>query len=138
MGSTRMLFRMKYQPCNGMCYCADEVLDLASVPEADRAALVSGLIAIHEPACGNDRVRYALDLDEGVGLFIASMIVDGELTLYTSRSPAGALADLIAGAQAFWATEHGKQIAALGDHDVCEHGKDQDLVAFCYEHGLRA
>ena len=133
-----MLFRMKYQPCSGACYAPDEVLDLASVPEPERTALVSGLISIHEPACGNDKVRYALDLDEGDGLFIASMIIDGELTLYTSRSAVGALVDLIAGASAFWETEHGKQIAALGDHDVCEHGKDQDLRSFCYEHGLRA
>lgn len=131
----RKLFRMKYEPCNGRCYEYDDVLKIKdfSMSLQDAATLLDRIIAIHEPACGNEHLAYGMDYDEGTGVFVASFQHFGQLDLFTSTDGVECMNKLIDGALAWYSSEDGKRLLAEhpGEgHNVCEHGEDHDLRRF--------
>lgn len=131
----RKLFRMKYEPCNGRCYEYDDVLKIKdfSMSLTDAAILLDRIIAIHEPACGNEHLAYGMDYDEDTDVFVTSFRHFGDLDLYTSKDGVECMNKLIDGALAFYRSDEGKRLLAEHPgkgHEVCEHGEDHDLRRF--------
>lgn len=125
---------MRYEPCNGRCYAPDEVLELKelSLSMAEAAILLDRILAIHEPACGNENLAYGMDYDEDTEVFVASFIHFVSLDLFVSRDGIACINKLIDGALDWYTSEEGK--AKLdrypGNHEACEHGDDHDLRRF--------
>lgn len=131
----RKLFRMKYEPCDGRCYAWEDVINMEElgVDVKSAAALLDRIINIHEPACGNENLAYALDYDEDSKVFIASFIHYGSLDLFADQKALGALNKLIDAALLYYSTEEYKTLVKEKPgkgHDVCEHGEDHDLRRF--------
>lgn len=135
----RKLFRMKHEPCTGRCYTPGEVLGLRGLGldvEAT-ARLLADIIRIHEPACGREQISFALDYSESEQIYVAVFARFGVTSTYVSRSPVLCLRQLIDGALTWYASEDGARLLAEhpGDgKDACEHGHDDDLVAFALTH----
>ncbi len=126
---------MHYEPCQGTCYSWEDVVDvseLSSDPER-YARLKASMIQIHQPACGDEKIRYAIDLDEANGLFIASFMHYGKLELLTGKNLVDLLEEFCVMVTAHWGTETGiLELEAGGGfgHRVCKHGEDRQLNAF--------
>ncbi len=131
----RKIFRMHYEPCQGLCYSWEDVVDvseLASDPER-YARLKASMIQIHEPSCGDDQIRYAIDLDEDNALFVASFMHYGKLELLSGKNLVDLLEEFCVMVTAYWESDVGVLELEAGNgvgHDVCEHGKDHQLDAF--------
>ena len=125
----RKLFRMKYEPCNGQCYAHDDVLKAADIgcsPDEYRKVL-DGLVAIHERACGNADVWYALDHDDTTGVFVASFGHPEGLELFAGRDPRDVLGRLVDAVRT--------TCLPPADHTVCHHGTADRVRAFSYAAG---
>jgi len=135
-GFMRKLFRMQYEPCNGQCYTDDEVLSLANMTPDEAIEMMDLLTAIHEPACGNANVRYAIDLNERV--FVAVFLHYGKIETFADTSLTGVVRALATAAKAHFASPIWQQELLLGGdlgHRVCHHGEDEDLRRFMVQHG---
>lgn len=133
----RKLFRMQYEPCSGQCYTDRDVLRFTKQNPEEVQELMDLLVQIHEPACGNANVRYAIDLDEELGIFTAVFFHYGKMEVFASKTLGGVIRLLAQHALFFyttpaWWTE--KLQGGVHGHDVCHHGKDQDLRVFMIKH----
>lgn len=99
--------------------------------------LLRKVVAIHEPACGNEKLAYGLDLCEDSGLFIGSFLHFGTVDLVTGSTAFETLNRLCDAVLAYFETEdfalNIRTYPGEG-HDVCEHGKLPDLVTFALNH----
>lgn len=137
--TTRKLFRMGYEPCNGLCYAPSDVVNVSllaeDVPRYER--LKTKMLAIHEPACGDVNIRYALDMDEESGLFIATFVHYGKVEMMVGKHLVETLEDFCDYVASFWASPAGVSELQAGKglgHAVCEHGHDEDLSSFMDKH----
>lgn len=135
---------MKYEPCSGRCYAPGDVFRMTGFGAAvhEMTELLQKLVRIHEPACGNEQIVYGMDLDEDRGVFISSFQHYGRLDLFTGANAFEALSKLADAALAYYDSDEWREDSAANPglgHNVCEHGKDSDLVNFALEHsGLPA
>jgi hypothetical protein len=135
----KKVFRMKYEPCNGECYVPDDVINLSFLAEnlIELKKITAKLIKAHEPLCGDENLAYAIDFDDVNKLFIGTFLHYRKLELFCGKDMLSVLNQLCDGAIAHFASPEGlrelKSAAALG-HDVCEHGKDEDLLHFMIKH----
>ncbi|HDY9042735.1 TPA: hypothetical protein RRI59_000366 [Klebsiella pneumoniae] len=135
----RKAFRMKYEPCLGTCYIDRNVADLSFLAN-DLVALreiVIKMIKAHEPLCGNEGIAYGIDFDEENNLFIAFFLHFGKVELLSDKSLIGVLHHLCDVAIEHFESDTGKDELKShpgSSHDVCEHGKDNDLLHFMIKH----
>ncbi|UVL81861.1 hypothetical protein LOY35_16665 [Pseudomonas sp. B21-028] len=135
----RKAFRMKYEPCLGTCYVKPDVVDLSFLAD-DLVALreiTKKMIKAHEPLCGNEGIAYGIDFDEENNLFIAFFLHFGKIELFSENKLLGVLHRLCDGAIAHFESATGKEELKAhpgSGHDVCEHGKDDDLLHFMIKH----
>ena len=128
---------MKYEPCNGACYVGSNVVDLSelqnNIPRFHN--IINKMIKIHDPACGNENIRYGIDLDEDNQLFVASFMHNNKLELLSGVNLVPLLEKFCDMAIAYWNSDIGKEelrdYKGLG-HDVCTHGKNDDLIKFIH------
>jgi hypothetical protein len=131
----RKMFRMAYESCSGSCYAYSDVMRIHNLglDAEGAAAFLKRLLAMHAPSCGNGHLAFRLDVDDDLGVFVASFQRYGALDLFADKTPLGAMNKLIDGALAFYATnEYKLAIAALPGHGpaACQHGDDKKLVNF--------
>lgn len=132
----RKLFRMQFEGCLGECYSHSDVMRIhvLGLDVEGTAAFLRRLLAMHAPACGDDRIGFRLDVDEVTfehPTFVASLQRPGALDLFLGATPLEALDRLIDGALAYYATDEFKNLAAASvGRDACRHGSDEKLVAF--------
>ncbi len=126
---------MQYEPCNGTCYAYEDVFnlkELANDPER-LETLMSKLLKAHGPACGNEHIRYGIDLDEKLNTFVGSFMHFNKLELVAGKDATQVLESLCDLVNDYYESEDGKkEIEAnpgLG-HSVCEHGEDTELRQF--------
>lgn len=153
----RKIFRMQYEPCNGLCYAWDndddsagsgiggggsidddkdtDILPLRALrndPTRLKSIMVK-LVAMHQELCGNTNIRYGIDLDEDRGIFIGSFWHYGKLELFTDTNHITLIEQMADFVLPFYQTEaygeESKHDKGVG-HSVCEHGEDDDLLRF--------
>lgn len=157
----RKMFRMKYESCHGECYAHSDVMKIHNLglDEQGAAAFLRRLLQIHGPACGNANLGFRLDVDDKLGVFVASFERFGSLDLFADSTPKGALDQLIDAALAYYQTDEYKTklremraaepcpkfrtaedyrdhlpCARCEPHSVCRHGDDYKLVEFALAH----
>jgi hypothetical protein len=131
----KKVFRMKYEPCNGECYVGPDVINLSFLAGnlVELKKITTKLIKAHEPLCGDVNLAYAIDYDEINKLFIGTFLHYGKLELFSGKDILYVLNQLCDAAITHFSSPEGRielqSSSALG-HDVCEHGKDEDLLRF--------
>lgn len=135
----RKLFRMKYESCNGQCYADEDVMRIHSLGlDAEGAAtFLRRLLAMHAPSCGNPRISFSLDVEDGFedqpATYVAAMQRYGALDLHVGRTALEALDKLIDGALAWYASVEYQVLASeqpgVG-RGACHHGDDRALIEF--------
>lgn len=128
-------FRMKYEPCDGACYVAPDVVNLSFLAEnlVELRNIINKLIRAHEPLCGNQNVAYGIDYDDKNKVFVASFLHYGKLDLFCQSDLLSVLHELCDRAIAHFDSPEGKrelESSIVSGHDVCEHGKDDELLVF--------
>lgn len=131
----RKLFRMKYEGCTGQCYAYSDVMRIHTLglDMEGAVAFLKRLVAMHAPSCGNPELAFRLDVDDDLGVFVASFQRYGSLDLFTGRTPLEAMNKLIDGALAYYETDEYKDAIAAkpgAGHGVCHHGTDDKLISF--------
>ena len=128
---------MKYESCSGQCYANSDVMRIHTLglDEQGAAVFLRRLLAMHAPACGNDRLGFRLDHDEELGVFVASFERYGSLDLFADRTARGAMDKLIDGALAYYQSEEYGELTAhrrdrINRETVCHHGTDEKLINF--------
>ncbi len=115
--SLRKIFRMGYEPCKGDCYCYDDVLPIDELDSTRKAAVVQKLLDMHAPMCGNEALRYGVDLVE----------------TFLGTDMLGVVDQIADSALAHFASEQFAKEAALAPglgRGVCAYGNDASLVDF--------
>lgn len=129
----RKMFRMKFESCNGECYAYSDVMKIHTLglDVQGAAAFLRRLLAIHAPACGNAQLQFRLDVDDNLGVFVASFYRYGALDLFASKSPREALDKMIDAALAYYDDQG--MTAETSRFAVCHHGEDYKLVDFALQ-----
>jgi len=83
----RKLFRFKYEPCNKTCYayCATLMIELRKLSEAERLALVGGMVDAHNRLCDNPDYSFGVDVDEENHIFVAHFRTPQSTDLFGNR-----------------------------------------------------
>lgn len=123
----KKIFRMKYEPCKGACYSPGQEFFhhlFLLRNDTDRLKhLMTSLVKIHQPLCGNENLAYAIDYDEENKLYIGSFARYGELELVSDTNAVSCmekLVDIILS----------ENLVDESDHSVCDFGDDKGLLKF--------
>ena len=140
----RKVFRMQYEPCNGLCYAPSHSADDENFESFNAmhelkndkprlAKLLADLTKVHDPLCGNENLRIAIDKDDIAEIYVGSFIHYGKLEMVLGDNLLATLEALFKLILQMYDTKDFKaDIAAdsgLG-HEVCEHGQDAALKVF--------
>lgn len=126
----KKIFRMQYEPCLGTCYEYDSILmQEINKLKQDKNKLnrfLKCLDYIHDKTCGDEKVGFLLDYDEGqfIGTFI-----------YPKGSSPFIAIDLIICYEKFvnlidWYYETN---SVDTNKKTCDHGRDNNIVQFTLE-----
>jgi hypothetical protein len=88
---------------------------------------------MHGPSCGNPELAFRLDVDDVLGVYVASFYRYGSLDLFADKTALGAMNKLIDAAIDYYGSDEYKLFMARmpgAGHDVCHHGDDKKLVDF--------
>ena len=80
----RKIFRMGYEPCKGDRYAYDDVLPVQDLAPGARERVMAKLLEMHAPMCGNEALRYGVDLDEERRLFVGFFYHYGAIETFVS------------------------------------------------------
>jgi hypothetical protein len=139
----RKVFRMQHEPCNGMCYAPSydggenfESFKAMNAFKNDLPRLkkfFENLLKVHEPLCGNEKLRIAIDVDDIANIYVGSFMHFNKLETVIGDNILDTLEAIIEIALTVYETEDFKKdlVANPGQgHDVCDHGEDHDLKKF--------
>lgn len=126
---------MQYESCSGQCYAYSDVMRIHNLglSAEGAAAFLRRLVAAHGPACGNSNLAFRLDVDDDLGVFVASFYRYGSLDLFAAKTPLEAMDRMIDAALAYFKSEEYLTLVSANPgqgHDVCHHGDDKKLVEF--------
>lgn len=138
------VFRMQYEPCNGMCYAwskdnGDENFESFKAMNAFKTDLprlkkfFQMLTKVHEPLCGNEKLRIAIDVDTVANIYVGSFIHFNKLETVIGDNILDTLEAIFEITLGVYETEDFKKDLAANPgkgHNVCEHGEDHDLKVF--------
>lgn len=137
----RKMFRMKYESCNGECYAYSDVMRIHNLGLDTESAVsfLRRLVEIHKPSCGNANLQFRLDVDDELGVFVASFYHYGSLDLFCDKTPLNALNRMIDAVLAYYKSEVFKLDCGTDpnlfldyekQHNLCRHGDDKKLISF--------
>lgn len=124
---------MGYEPCKGDCYAYDDVLPVQDLAPGARERVMAKLLEMHAPMCGNEALRYGVDLDEERRLFVGFFYHYGAIETFVSDDMISCVESI-----ADCALEHFKssqfaeetKISQGLGRSACAYGRDEDLVSF--------
>ena len=129
----RKIFRMGYEPCKGDCYEYDVTLPIDELNTARREATIAKLLEMHAPMCGNEALRYGVDLDEEQKLFVGFFYHYGAIETFLGPDMLGVVDAIAESALAHFKSEQFKVeqgIAPGLGRGACAYGSDESLVDF--------
>lgn len=84
----KKLFRFKYEPCSGTCYCPGDKFfeELNKFDEDGKKQLINKIVSAHDSTCDDPNQLFAIDYDENVGVYIGTVFDNGRLDLFSDKS----------------------------------------------------
>ena len=87
----RKLFRFKYEPCNGTCYCYEEIFyeELRGQPHV--SSLIDLVVQAHDNLCDNPDYSFGIDKCEFTGIFVGFFRTPTRTETYTAYTLTGCI-----------------------------------------------